>query len=1058
MLKNTLTIAFCGLILLLSACRQGNEYDNFTVAPNIQIKIPDFQVQTILKGSGEFLSITTDPMGRLLISPRYGELIRVTISSDNSASVSIDTLPCGVTDCQGLLYAYHSLYMMGTGPDDVRGIYRLIDRDGRGDFDEPELLIEMPRNGDHSGHTLTLGPEGKIYFLTGNENKPPQLEKVRYMHQNWATDHLMPLRSIYGGIQGPPGGFVMRTDSAGTAWEFMSWGLRNPYDMCFNQEGELFTFDSDMEWDFGLPWYRPIRVNHLVSGADFAWREITAKRFDYYPDIWPSVLDLGRGSPTGTVFGSGSHFPVKYQEALFLGDWSYGRIYALHLTPDGASYKGEAEVFATGKPLNVTDMIIGMDGALYFITGGNGTDTGLFRIIYKGKNTSPPKTKLPDSLLALRKKIESYHFSEDTTGIHLAMKYMDHPDRFIRSASRVVLEKNPLDVWMPQWQEDISIDGLLNYQTAIIRTDVQNVHTQHVISSICNMDWDQLTEDQRLGLLRIISLLFIRNERLTEHDFSKIHHYLYPRYPSTSALINKELSRNLGYLAIRGYKTHDFILKSLDLIESTSSQELLIHYLEVMRKIPYGWSPDQRLAYKYWIDYALVQFKGGSLFQYFLGEIKKDFESTLTPAEKVLLERQKVKPLNDAYDGPFKPKNVERRMETGPASFVKNWTFEDLEFSLELVNSPRNPRERDFHRGKAMFEKGLCYNCHLMLDRGGSFGPELTYAGNSFGIEELTHTILSPSATINSRFQGTDFTLKDGSLVSGRILSETNTHYVISKDWTGENIEEIPKSSLTETSPSHISEMPPGLINTMEKDEILDLLFFISEIPGKKEDLLSFDIFESKARFENGDSSLIEMTNYSDKGGLYYQLGDEEFTPYTGPFWLHQTTRIAAYKILDSQRSDTVRRVIHSYDKDLNGLSYNIFSNVAEPFGLVDVKDASGSGIARRINVRDLVQDQNNFRIDFEGFLKVETAGSYRFYASFDDALIITVDNQKVIDAATHSWGGNDEGEIILAPGMIPIRIQFYDRLSTEYLTVEYEGPEITRTEIPAHRLFIRNK
>ena len=45
-------------------------------------------------------------------------------------------------------------------------------------------------------------------------------------------------------------------------------GLRNHFDIAFNALGDLFTYDSDMEWDVGTPWYRPTRIYHLVSGGE----------------------------------------------------------------------------------------------------------------------------------------------------------------------------------------------------------------------------------------------------------------------------------------------------------------------------------------------------------------------------------------------------------------------------------------------------------------------------------------------------------------------------------------------------------------------------------------------------------------------------------------------------------------------------------------------------------------------------------------------------------------------------------------------------------------------
>ena len=44
----------------------------------------------------------------------------------------------------------------------------------------------------------------------------------------------------------------------------MAGGFRNAYDIAFNAHGDLFTFDSDMEWDIGLPWYREVRLVHVV--------------------------------------------------------------------------------------------------------------------------------------------------------------------------------------------------------------------------------------------------------------------------------------------------------------------------------------------------------------------------------------------------------------------------------------------------------------------------------------------------------------------------------------------------------------------------------------------------------------------------------------------------------------------------------------------------------------------------------------------------------------------------------------------------------------------------
>ena len=147
-------------------------------------------------------------------------------------------------------------------------------------------------------------------------------------------------------------------------------GLRNPFGIAFNEDGEAFTYDADMEWDIGLPWYRPTRVLHLVSGADYGWRGRLAR---------PAGVDAGHVAggvrhrqrlADRHLFGTRSNFPRPWRDALFILDWAYGIICAVHLTPHGASYTGRSEVFLQGRPLNVTGLDFGPDGAMYFITGG----------------------------------------------------------------------------------------------------------------------------------------------------------------------------------------------------------------------------------------------------------------------------------------------------------------------------------------------------------------------------------------------------------------------------------------------------------------------------------------------------------------------------------------------------------------------------------------------------------------------------------------------------------------------------------------------------------------
>ena len=48
-------------------------------------------------------------------------------------------------------------------------------------------------------------------------------------------------------------GHVLQTDRDGTFFRLIAGGLRNPLDVAFNEAGEMFTYDADMERDIGAP-------------------------------------------------------------------------------------------------------------------------------------------------------------------------------------------------------------------------------------------------------------------------------------------------------------------------------------------------------------------------------------------------------------------------------------------------------------------------------------------------------------------------------------------------------------------------------------------------------------------------------------------------------------------------------------------------------------------------------------------------------------------------------------------------------------------------------------
>src|SRR5438046_7652485 len=152
---------------------------------------------------------------------------------------------------------------------------------------------------------------------------------------------------------------------------------------------------------------------------------------------------MGLGSPTGVVFVYGAKFPAKYQKAFYIMDWSYGRLIAVHMTPTGSSYTATWENFIAPKslhsmgqkyPLNLTDMVIGDDGAMYFACGGRNTQGYLFRVSYVGNEPTSP-ADLHDAngaeARALRHKLESFHDHAYPAAITTDWPHLASDDRLL---------------------------------------------------------------------------------------------------------------------------------------------------------------------------------------------------------------------------------------------------------------------------------------------------------------------------------------------------------------------------------------------------------------------------------------------------------------------------------------------------------------------------------------------------------------------------------------------------------------------------------------------------
>ena len=806
--------------------------------------LPGFKIEHVLEAdgakNGSWICMANDPKGRLLLGAQRDQPItRVTLQDGKSVKTEILSIP--VTETMGMLFVENVLYLNGNGSQGF-GLYRCKDTKGNDSYDDVEFLREWQGgSGEHGAHALVLGPDKMLYAVCGNFVGVPSDLATSSPHRNYGDD--LALKRMedgngFGAGAKPPGGYVLRMDLDGKNAELWSSGQRNNYDIAFNADGELFGYDSDMEWDWGTPWYRPTRAFHMVRGGDHGYREGSAKWPEYFADSLPAVVNIGVGCPTGVVFGTGGKFPVKYQKAFYMCDWTYGRLIAVHLAPKGAGYSATWENFVSPKslktrsgkvPLNLTDAVIGADGSMYFTVGGRGTQANLFRVSYTGSESAAPLASgaLHDAdgseARSLRHRLEAMNVAPNPTTVAAAWPHLASTDRSIRYAARLAIERNPVEQWQSKALEEKQSDAAFTALLALARLGA--VETQPAIfKSLTAFPFSSLTEEQVLNKLRVITVSIARQGVPSGEPAKLLLADINPMYPAKTENVNRELCSILLALG-----APEAVSRTVALLRAATTQEEQITYVTALRNIKTGWNENLRRDYLAWwngsrskqhplevvkwFTDAGVNFNNGASFDGFVNHALEEVKATMMPAEITTLgDLTKVQPAIKAA--------------TEARAFVKEWKSSELLPLLDQVG-----KGRDFARGKAAYTSAQCILCHRYGDQGGAAGPDLTNVATRFKRQDLLESIMEPSKVLSEQYRMTVFTMKDGSVTAGRISQENDdTVVVMTNSFDPTVTAVISKPDIKSREFSKVSLMPPGLLNTFNQDEILDLLAYLESM------------------------------------------------------------------------------------------------------------------------------------------------------------------------------------------------------------------------------------
>ncbi len=844
-------------------------------ADQVQV-LPGFKAEllyTVPKGEqGSWVSLCNDDKGRLIAGDQEGSLYRITLKAGGEPDV--EQLETKVKQAQGLLFANGALYFSRNGGQS--GLYRLRDTNGDDQFDEETLLRKIDGGGEHGPHGVILTPDGKgLLIAGGNHTKLPNPEKS-LVPKLWGEDFIVPrlwdanghASNIYA-----PGGWICRTDFDGKEWTLVSAGFRNEYDIALTQHGQIFTYDSDMEWDIGSPWYRQTRAVEAMPGGEFGWKSGASNTPAYFADALPPTIDLGPGSPTGVCSGIGAKFPAKYQHAVYVADWTYGTMYALHLKPNGASWAAEKEEFVAGKPLPLTDMVIHpQDGAMYFLIGGRGTQSALYRVTWTGGGSTAPAAPVTlTKEMQQRMELEKLLAMPGPDALAKAWAHIGNPDRWIRFAARAVVEHQPVAQWKDKALAESAPDASIAALLALTRagcdsydrdaagqlhpaaqgtdgakrpvTPEQTALRDQIVKALDRLNWVSLSQGQQLDLLRVHAVLFARAGKPDAAACAAIRAKFEPHFPAKTDELNRGLCELLCFL-----DSPQVAAKTVSLLTTASSDSNEIGEEKVMarndnyakaavnasssrpnrQQIAYGyalriategWSPELRRQFFRWFNTAR-KFQGGNSLRGFIENIRKD-ALTRVPLEM----KKELEGLSEELNAPTladlpKPK--------GPG---RAWTIDEIQALTKA-----GIKGRSHENGRRTFQSALCSSCHRMGTEFGGIGPDVTGSANRYSLRDLLENITDPSKVISDQYESTLVEKKDGGTIVGRIIKEEGGELSVAENpFQPELLTVVKATDIKARSKYPISAMPPTLLMQLNQDEVLDLIAYLLS-GGNKED------------------------------------------------------------------------------------------------------------------------------------------------------------------------------------------------------------------------------
>lgn len=133
-------------------------------------------------------------------------------------------------------------------------------------------------------------------------------------------------------------------------------------------------------------------------------------------------------------------------------------------------------------------------------------------------------------------------------------------------------------------------------------------------------------------------------------------------------------------------------------------------------------------------------------------------------------------------------------------------------------------------RGEEIYRRPAlnCITCHAISGSGGQTGPDLATIGTTATLDEIVQSLLEPSAKIKQNYETANVLTVDGLIVSGVVRRQSDSEIVLLDSNAKTRV--IPAGQIDEVYLSKTSLMPDELTALLRRDELVDLIRFMSEL------------------------------------------------------------------------------------------------------------------------------------------------------------------------------------------------------------------------------------